>query len=132
MTHSARISLAADQPAGVVVVDVVSPDRRLTTGLEVGPGAQATHLIDELTRLADQSADPVVVDLSEIDWINSGACAVLVRFWKALRAKGRALTLCVGPAIRETFQVTGLIRLIRCFGDLAEAVAAARDAGDRA
>lgn len=129
MTDTARIHLAADQPAGVVVVDVVAPDRRLTTGLEVGAGAGATRLIDDLTGLADQTPGPVVLDLSAIDWINSGACSVIIRFWKALRAKGRALTLCVSPGVRETFQVTGLNRLIPCFGDPAEAVEAARAPG---
>ena len=135
MTHSAQITLAPDQPAGVIVVDVVPPDRRLVTGLEAGPAAEATYLIDDLTRLTDPSPGPVVLNLAEVDWIDSGACAVLIRFWKALRAKGRALTLRVTPPVRETFQITGLVRLIPCFGDLGEAVEAARaaaPAGDRA
>jgi len=128
MTHSAHINLAPDQPPGVAVVDVVPPDRRLVTGLEAGPAAQATGLIDDLTHLTDPSADPAVVNLGDVDWIGSGACAALIRFWKALRAKGRALTLRVTPPVRETFQITGLIRLIPCFGDLGEAVEAARTA----
>src|SRR5687768_11210237 len=128
MTHSARIHLAADQPAGAVVLDVTAPDRRLVTGLDAGPDARSTHLADDLTQLAEPSAHPVVVDLRGIDWIDSGACAVLVKFWKGLRAAGRALTLSVTPPVRETFQVTGLVRLIPCFDDLEAAVAAARTA----
>jgi anti-anti-sigma factor len=135
MTHPAQITLAPDQPPGVAVVDVVPPDRRLVTGLQAGPAAQATSLIDDLTRLTDPASGPVVLNLGEVDWIDSGACAVLIRLWKALRAKGRALTLRVTPPVRETFQITGLVRLIPCFGDLGEAVEAARTgapAGGRA
>ena len=128
MMHSAQLALAPDQPPGVAVVDVVPPDRRLVTGLAAGPSAQATTLFDGLTRLTDPAAGPVVLNLGEVDWIDSGACAVLIRFWKALRVKGRALTLRVTPPVRETFQITGLGRLIPCFGDLGEAVEAARTA----
>jgi anti-anti-sigma factor len=128
MTIGARIALATDQPPGATVVTVVAPDRRLTTGLEVAFGAGATHLNDELTRLADQSPGPLVLDLTGIDWINSGACSALVRFWKALRVQGRTLALCVSPAVRDTFRVTGLIRLIPCFDELGEAVEGARTA----
>lgn len=128
MTHSAHIALAADQPAGAAVVDLVPPDRRLVTGLEAGPDAQSTLLADDLMAQADASAGPVVLNLGAVDWIDSGACAVLIKFWKALRARGRVLTLCVTPAVRETFQITGLVRLIPCFGDLPAAVEAARTA----
>jgi anti-anti-sigma factor len=135
MTHPAQITLAPDPPPGLVVVDVVPPDRRLVTGLEAGPAAEATYLIDDLMRLTNPAPGPVVLNLGEVDWIDSGACAVLIRFWKAMRAKGRALTLRVTPPVHETFQITGLVRLIPCFGDLGEAVEAARaaaPAGDRA
>jgi anti-anti-sigma factor len=126
MTHSAQITLARDQPTGVTVVDIVPPDRRLVTGLEAGPAAEATYLIDDLTRLTDPAPYPVVLNLAEVDWIDSGACAVLIRFWKALRAKSRPLTLRVTAPVRETFHITGLVRLIPCFGDLGEAIDAAR------
>jgi anti-anti-sigma factor len=128
LTHTARINLAADQPDDVVVVDVAAADRRLVTGLEAGPHAQATYLADDLMKAVERSASPVVVDMRAIDWIDSGACAVLVKFWKALRASGRAVVLCVTSPVRETFQITGLVRLIPCFGELERAVEAARTA----
>jgi anti-anti-sigma factor len=128
MTHSARINLAADQPDDVVVLDLTAADRRLVTGLEAGPHARATYLADDLMKAVERSTVAVVVDMRAIDWIDSGACAVLVKFWKALRANGRAVALCVTPPVRETFQVTGLVRLIPCFGELEQAVEAARTA----
>jgi anti-anti-sigma factor len=94
--------------------------------LEGGPDAQTTYLADDLMQLADRSIGPVVLNLGDVDWIDSGACAVLVRFWRTLRASGRMVVLCVTDPVREAFRITGLIRLIPCFGNLNEAVEAAR------
>ena len=69
---------------------------------------------------------PVVLDMRSVDWIDSGACAVLIKLWKELRRKGRTVTLCVTDPVRETFRITGLVRLIPCFGDLGPAIEAAR------
>ena len=128
-THPARISVEADSPPGVTVAEVLPPDRRLVAGLESGPDARATHLGDDLMSVADSAPDPVVLDMRAVDWIDSGACAVLIRVWKALRGRGQALVLCVTEPVRETFRITGLIRLIPCCQDLDAAVEQARASG---
>ena len=128
MSHPAQLTLALDQPEGVVVAEVTPLDRRLVTGSEAGPHADATFLADELWHIADTTSGPIVVNLAGVDWIDSGACAVLIRYWKDLRGKGRVLTLAVTDAVRETFTITGLVRLIPCFGDLDSAINAARAA----
>ena len=128
MSQAALINLAAVQPADAVVAEVVPPDRRLMTGLDSGPTARATHFGDDLMHLADRTNGPIVLDMLGVDWIDSGACAVLIRFWKSLRDKGRALALSVTSPVRETFRITGLERLIPCFGTLEAAVEGARTA----
>ena len=128
MSQAALINLAASQPAGAVVAEVVPPGRRLMTGLDSGPDARATHFGDDLMQLADRTSGPIVLDMLGVDWIDSGACAVLIRFWKALRDKERALTLSVTKPVRETFRITGLERLIPCFDTLDAAVEGARTA----
>jgi len=126
MAQPARVALAADQPDSVLVVEVVPADRRLVAGLEAGPDSQSTQLGDAFLRIADQFEWPVVLNLSSVDWIDSGACAVLIKFWKAMRIKGRTVSMCVTGPVRETFKITGLVRLIPCFGELAPAIEAAR------
>jgi anti-anti-sigma factor len=128
MSHPSRIGFAVPQPKGVTVIEVVPGDCRLVTGLEAGPSADATHLADDLSKFADQTSGPIVLNLGGVNWIDSGACAVLIRFWKELRARGRTLTLTVTSPVRETFRITGLIRLIPCFGELDSAIEAARTA----
>lgn len=128
MSHPARISLAANHPDGTVVAEISTDNGRLVTGLEAGPGKDSSHFADDLWKTADKSAGPLVLDLRSIQWIDSGACAVLVRFWKQLRGKGRTLTLCVTTPVGETFRITGLSRLIPCFAELPDAMEAARAA----
>jgi anti-anti-sigma factor len=126
MAQPARVALAADQPDGVLVVDVVPADRRLVAGLDAGPDSQSTQLGDSILRVADQFDGPVVLNLCSVDWIDSGACAVLIKFWKAMRIKGRMVSMCVTDPVRETFKITGLVRLIPCFSELGSAIEAAR------
>ena len=128
-SHPARISVVADPPAGVTIAEVIPADRRLVAGLESGPDARATHLGDDLLAAADSAPDPLVLDLRGVDWIDSGACAVLIKVWKALRLRGQPLVLCVTEPVRETFRITGLVRLMPVFIDLDPAVEAARTAG---
>lgn len=132
MSTPARVILAADQPDGVLVAEVVPVDRRLVAGLESGPESQSAFLGDAIQRVGDQFDWPVVLDMRSVDWIDSGACAVLIKFWKELRGKGRAVALCVTDPVRETFRITGLVRLIPCFGELAPAIEAARTAASPA
>jgi anti-anti-sigma factor len=124
----ARICVVADPPPGVTLAEVVPADRRLVAGLEAGPEARATYLGDDLLKAADSARDPLVLDMRGVDWIDSGACAVLIKVWKALRGRCQPLALCVTNPVRETFQITGLVRLIPVFTDLDSAVAAARAA----
>lgn len=126
MSHPAQIRLAVPQPEGVLAAEVVPPDGRLVTGLDAGPHADTRHLSDDLWHVADQSTASVVLDMRQVNWIDSGACAVLIRFWKDLRARRRLLTLCVTDPVRETFRITGLIRLVPCYSDLNSAIAVAR------
>jgi anti-anti-sigma factor len=128
-SHPARVSVLADSPAGVTVAEVVPTDRRLVAGLEAGPDARSTLLGDDLLAAADSAPDPLVLDMRGVDWIDSGACAVLIKVWKTLRLRGQPLVLCVTDPVRETFRITGLVRLMPTFTELDPAVEAARAGG---
>ncbi|HKB04180.1 MAG TPA: STAS domain-containing protein [Gemmataceae bacterium] len=126
MARQARIFLAAEQPDGVTVAEVVSPDGRLYAELEPDADARVSGLLDDFARLADESAGPVVLDMRPIVVVDSSGCALLMRLRKVLLDRNRVLVLCTSPQARDVFEVTKLVRLIPCHTDPDAAVALAR------
>jgi anti-sigma B factor antagonist len=68
-------------------------------------------------------ADKVIVDLSEISFIDSTALGVLVQETKRLEGRGHSLVLVTNdPRTLRVFEVTGLDRVLRTFATLHDAV----------
>ena len=69
----------------------------------------------------------VVVDLNEVDYIDSGGLGILVGLWVSARNKGGELKL-VSPTqrIKELLRRTSLDKIFRVYGNDDEAVAAFR------
>jgi anti-sigma B factor antagonist len=69
----------------------------------------------------------VVVDLNEVDYIDSGGLGILVGLWVSAGNKGGELKL-VSPTqrIKELLQRTSLAKIFRVYGNNDEAVAAFR------
>ena len=64
----------------------------------------------EISRLLDDRTEGLVIDLSELTFIDSRGLSVLIRAWRALGAgDGRVVTL-RGPreSIRRTFEAAGI------------------------
>jgi anti-sigma B factor antagonist len=72
----------------------------------------------------------VVVDLNEVDYIDSGGLGILVGLWVSARNKGGELKL-VSPTqrIKELLRRTSLAKIFRVYGNNDEAVAAFRKTG---
>jgi anti-sigma B factor antagonist len=69
-------------------------------------------------------ADTVLVDLSEVSFVDSTALAVLVRESKRLEGRGQSLVLVTNdPRTRRVVEVTGLNRVLRTFATLQDALA---------
>ena len=69
----------------------------------------------------------VVVDLNEVDYIDSGGLGILVGLWVSARNKGGELKL-VSPTqrIKELLRRTSLAKIFKVYGNNDEAVAAFR------
>ena len=66
----------------------------------------------------------VLVDLSEISFIDSSALEVLVRESKRLESRGHSLVLVTNdPRTRRILEVTGLDRVLRAYATLQDALA---------
>ena len=69
-------------------------------------------------------ADTVVVDLSEVSFIDSTALAVLVQETRRLEGRGRSLVLVTNdPRTKRVVEVTGLNRVLRTYPTLQDALA---------
>ncbi|TML48652.1 MAG: STAS domain-containing protein, partial [Actinobacteria bacterium] len=68
-------------------------------------------------------ADTVLVDLSEISFLDSAALAVLVRETKRLEGRGHSLVLVTNdPRTQRVVEVTGLNRVLRTYATLQDAL----------
>jgi anti-sigma B factor antagonist len=69
-------------------------------------------------------ADTVLVDLSEVSFVDSTALAVLVQETRRLEGRGHSLVLVTNdPRTRRVVEVTGLNRVLRTFATLQDALA---------
>ena len=83
----------------------------------------ARPLADELGR-ALESDDGVIVDLSEVTFVDSSVMHVLARAAKAARARDRALVVQLGTAatVERVFDLAGIAQLAPRVHDRQEAV----------
>ena len=72
----------------------------------------APELREQLTRLIGEDPRRIVVDLSEVSFVDSTALSVLVSALKRLRQADGDLELAApNPSVRRVFEITGLTRL---------------------
>ena len=68
-------------------------------------------------------ADTVLVDLSEVSFVDSTSLAVLVQETKRLEGRGHSLVLVTNdPRTRRVVEVSGLNRVLRTFATLQDAL----------
>ena len=89
---------------------------------------------DECLAEARRDADHVIIDLSAVDFMDTGSLAVIVGHWKQITAAGGTLAL-AGARYRytKTLWITGLADRLPLYDSVDAAVAAGRaDAGGTA
>lgn len=109
--------LAVDELEGWMVVTVVGE-------LDL---ASAPRLRQEVTSLAGKGRCWVLIDMTDVDFLDSTGLGVLVGILKRLRSLGGDLRL-VGtrPAVRRVFDLTGLDRVLPLHPSVSDALAAER------
>lgn len=82
----------------------------------------APELRDRLLGVAQEGHSTVVVDLSEVTFLDSTALGVLVSGLKRFRAAGGNLRLVVtGRSVSKVLEITGLIEVFPIFDSVAAA-----------
>ncbi len=84
---------------------IIAPDEELDI-------ATVDRFRDELGRVLEDGADGVVIDLSEVGFIDSTGLSVLVGGLKRLRDAGGSLVVrSPSASTRRLFDITGLTRI---------------------
>jgi len=112
------LSIDVEQVDGVATVHV-------TGELDVASKGELRRTLTELAL----GVVPIVVDLSELDFIDSAGLGTLVNAHKRVRLLQGALVAVCPPQSRasDLMRVTGLNRVFRVFDTVEQAVAAVRD-----
>lgn len=87
--------------------------------------ATAPRLHDELTQLATDGVDRIVLDLRRMSFIDSFGLGVIVSAKKRLSQQGNALCLVAGVdqrTLRRVLEITGLDRVLPVHASVTEAV----------
>jgi anti-anti-sigma factor len=90
--------------------------QRCYTRFALRPGLNAFHW-EDVEKSADQmlanlnsaGAQPVIIDLTPLDYLGSAQLALLVRLWKAIRERqGQMVVEVTAPVVREVMKTAGL------------------------
>jgi anti-sigma B factor antagonist len=93
----------------------------------------APELRERLTRTIEEGATALVVDLSDVTFVDSMALGVLLGAMKRIRAVGGRLRLVVArPEIRRIFEITLLDQVLAIDSTREEALANVGLAGEQA
>jgi anti-sigma B factor antagonist len=90
-------------------------------------GPDATSLHEKLHELIENGTRHVVVDLHQVDWMNSSGLGILNGGLSALRKSGGDLRLAsVTEKIEEVLKITKLDRVFDIYGDIDTAISSYR------
>ena len=86
-------------------------------------GPDATTLHEKLHELIAGGTRSVVIDLKDVDWMNSSGLGILIGGLSAIRKSGGDLRLAsVTEKIEEVLRITKLDRVFDVYGSTEEAV----------
>ncbi len=86
-------------------------------------GPDATSLHEKLHELIESGTRSVVIDLRDVDWMNSSGLGILIGGLSAIRKSGGDLRLAsVTEKIEEVLRITKLDRVFDVYGSTDEAV----------
>lgn len=72
-------------------------------------GPEATQINDQIHALIDQNKKNLIIDLEEVDWMNSSGLGILIGAITTLKNNGGKLALInVSERIRNLFRITKL------------------------
>ncbi|MDR3205191.1 MAG: STAS domain-containing protein [Deltaproteobacteria bacterium] len=86
--------------------------------------ASSVHDFDKTVAGLSEGKGPVIVDLSDLEFISSAGLRSILMLGKALKAANRPLAFCsLNHMVDEVFQISGFVTIFSIFSDRAAALA---------
>ena len=134
--HSYRLARRDGKPPVRTAAEVDGLVVRIRT-VPLGSGVQVVSVEGELdlhnTKQLDQALEStdhprVILDLTEVPFVDSTALGTIVASMKSMRSQGRELLVVAGnPVVTRVLSITGLERVFSVHPSLAEAITSALD-----
>ena len=94
--------------------------------------SNASQLRADLRSVCEQEPCHVIVDMSQVSFIDSTGIGVLVGALKRTRENNGSFALiCPQPRVRRVFEITGLLQALPLFNSMDEALARSTPAPDK-
>lgn len=88
-------------------------------------GSDATKINEEIHQLVEQNKKQIVLNLKELEWINSSGLGILVGNLTTVKNSGGNLFLCnLSEKISNLLSITKLSAIFQCYESVDEAVQA--------
>ena len=113
------MQMTAKEVDGALVVTVL--DRRIDA-------AVAVRFKDRMLELTDTAADRVILDLSQVDFLDSSGLGAVVGSMKQLGRERKLDLAALTPTVEKVFRITRMDRVFRIFPSIEDALGAPADA----
>ena len=113
------MQMTASDVDGVLLVTV--KDRRIDA-------AVAVRFKDKMQELTLEPAERVILDLSEVEFLDSSGLGAVVGSMKHLGRSRRLDLAALTPTVEKVFRITRMDRVFRIFPTIEDALEAAADA----
>ena len=109
------MSISVKDQNGVVIISLVG---------KIMGGPEAGQINDQINALIDQNKKKIVIDLKEVEWMNSSGLGILIGAITTLKNNdGQLVLINVSDRIENLLKITKLINVFSIKPDLESALA---------
>ena len=98
--------------------------RIITVGLGRIDAAIAIQFKEDIRQMTSDAPDRVILDLTQVDFVDSSGLGAIVSAMKNLQADARMDLAGLSPTVRKVFRLTRMDTVFRLFDTVDDAVAA--------
>ncbi|WP_172327412.1 STAS domain-containing protein [Mangrovicoccus sp. HB161399] len=89
--------------------------------------ANATAFKEEVLALIDQKQDKLVIDLSDVSFLDSSGIGAMVGLLKRLGNRGEIVVCSLSSGVQQMFKITRMDRVFSSYSDANAAIAAIKE-----